>query len=503
MDIFSLLNTNNNRKPKNNDNSGISILDSLLRTASDIVNQNNNGDQQMVNMINQTINFASNTIHNLPTFTDEQIQELDKIDQDLNDIKIDGINKQTQHTYINFLEKCIEGVYDNDLDISKIHQHIVEFLQEKDNAELDNLYNELDVCRCKLEQPLRRSDQIFTEKKEQKILGQIKQLEKDDNLEQYFKSVNFLIEEYDKIGPLHILLDMSSNENKNNLEHEQELRARIIDEYIKRASKFYTLNIQRLRRNGKFCPICNTNLNDVLINDGILTCPNCCTTQKQIIQNAYTSDGCRINSVNKNSYISRENFETRLLRFCGGIQINFPDELISRLCEYFDNIQEMYDKIYTAEEIKHMEKDEYGQCGPFTIEDVNYALKILGYEDYYPDVNVICNLLWDWNIPDIEHIFKSVMIDYDISNKFYEQIKHKYGKTSSMNTDYHIYRLLERNRYPCKPCNFNLIVTDNILRKYEKMWTEICTLASWEIPPPICRDVCINEKIESGIFILQ
>jgi len=501
MSFWDQLNRNNKTRSKSDANSGISLLDSLLQTASDLVNQNNNeGDQRMVNMINQTINLASNTIHNLPTFTEEEVEELNQVEKELSNIKIDKMNNNDKHTYIKFLEKYIEGIYDDDLDISKIHQHIIDFLQEQDVEQIQELYQDLEVCRDKLKRPLRRTDRVFTEKRVQKIEQQIANLEQNDDLDHYLKSVDSLIEEYNKLGPLHVMLNMS---NKDNRDNDKIYRSRIIDEYIKQASKYYNLNIQRILRKGKFCPICSMCLDDVLIVDGLLTCPECCITQKQIIQNSYTSDGCRINSVNKNNYISRENFETRLLRFCGGLQVNFPSDIISKLNAHFDSIQEMYEKVYTSEDIKNMEKDEYGQCGPFTVEDMLHALKILGYEDYYPDVNVICNILWDWDIPYIDNIFKQVMLDYDISNKIYDQIKHKYGKTSSMNTDYHIYRLLERNNYKCKPCNFNLIVTDNILRKYEKIWAEICDLASWTKPSQICREVCTKEKIESGFFIFQ
>ena len=495
---------NINSTPKNDKPvDGVSFLQSLLKVTSNIVNESNIGDPELVGIINDTIGTINKTITNLPTFNEDEIEELNKMDEALSEVNCTNINKGGCDSYLNFLDDCIEGIYDDDLDIYKIHEHIIEHLQEDKSEEIENMYETLSKYNEKLNRPITRVDRIYTEKCKEKLIGKIKQLEQNNELYKYMKSVDNILDQYNKIGPLYKIINLSSISPKTDVE-QLNYRKKIIDEYIKRASKYYKLNIERRKRKGRYCSSCDTCLDDVMCSNGTIVCPKCFVTQVQIIQNAYLSDGVKVNSLSRNNYISRENFKNIMLRFCGGMNIQFPENLFDNMEKYFLSIQYMFDKTYTFEDIRLMDKNEYGQRGPFDVSDIRSALQKLGYEEHYPDAYYIGHLMWDWNKPNIDNIFKQIMDDYDVIDKIQEQIKHKYGKSSSINSYLLCYRLLRKNGFKCKVNDFKIIETDAILRKYEKMTKEIYSIAGWDPPSPIIRDVLENNSdAETGMFIMQ
>lgn len=478
---------------------GASFLKSMLTLTSQYVDDiskneplgDKQKDQKILKSIHGTINRASKFLDSLPVFTDEEMADINKQDQDVNitNEKAKGITR----TNLKFYQNFIEGTYGSDLDIKTIHQYILDYLAIDRDERIKTLYNELINCQKRLEEPLNIVVSTSLTKRVRELTEDIKKLEEESDISEYVDDVDELLNEFENIGPfkevIDILSDTSTYETISDIR-----RINIIDEYVIKARHHFDLRIERIINKGRICPVCRTSLIDVSPRDGCIYCPGCDSQLPEIIQSAYMTDGSRVNPLSKNNYVNRSNFEDIFCRYCGIYPVNLMDNMLNDLDDHFAYNNYRFNLLeddnnhptsYRAVEIKQMQTNDKGWKGPYKVRHMLNALKKTGYTSYYPDVNYICHVFWDCDLPNITHLTKQIMDDYDVSNDVYQQIKSKYKKTSSINTTYHLYRLLEKNGVNCDHEDFKIIITHSILTTYEKMWKEICLVAEWPIPKPI------------------
>ena len=97
-----------------------------------------------------------------------------------------------------------------------------------------------------------------------------------------------------------------------------------------------------------------------------------------------------------------------------------------------------------------------------TKEHILMFLKETGHSKHYEDVVLIYHKLTGKKVDDISHIEDALMEDFDkISNVYDQKFKFtgKIDRKSFINTQYVLFQLLRKHKYPCKLSDFNILKT--------------------------------------------
>ena len=184
-------------------------------------------------------------------------------------------------------------------------------------------------------------------------------------------------------------------------------------------------------------------------------CPSCgleCNLVNQVVTS------CN-DKVGKNNYEDRENFLKALKRFQGKQVNKVPSSVMDKLDDYFRRYN-----LPLSDEVKCRPLDSHGKREGTTLDMLLKALSEVGCSSYYEDVNLIGHIYWGWALPDLAHLEESIMEDYDKSQRIFEEIKDE--RKSSLNTQYRLYRHLERQGFPCSKNDFKMVTTREILEYY-------------------------------------
>ena len=97
-----------------------------------------------------------------------------------------------------------------------------------------------------------------------------------------------------------------------------------------------------------------------------------------------------------------------------------------------------------------------------TKEHVLLFLKETNHAKYYEDIVLIFHKMTGKKVDDISHLEVQLMEDFDkISNLYDKKFKFtgKVDRKSFINTQYVLFQLLRRYKYPCKKEDFNMLKT--------------------------------------------
>ena len=105
-----------------------------------------------------------------------------------------------------------------------------------------------------------------------------------------------------------------------------------------------------------------------------------------------------------------------------------------------------------------------------TKEHISLFLKEIGASKHYEDTTLIYHELTGKPIPDISHLENVLLRDFDMLTDLYDRKYKQNDRKNFINTQYVLFQLLRRHRYPCRKEDFNILKT--IDRKYYH--DEIC-----------------------------
>lgn len=401
-----------------------------------------------------------------------------------------GTNKNFAN---NFKEQKIEniklaGTYTDDCNLLYLNKVITAKLCNN-SEELDQLrsaYNkELDKIKAKQTIIERK----FSLNKIIELDNKIKELESATKYKSYIREVDDILNSYRKIGPLKKVISFNDNSNSNNKEINQDTqdtqetrRQELISKYIKITNKYIKLDIVKTDILGNKCRGCDGSLSGALINeDGITRCPFCYTEHINLIAcvNDETDTTCPapVSNGQGSNYEDRKTFIKTIMNFQGK-QPNRLGDIEDRLDKYFTIIG-----FPIGSEIRKLPLNKDGTRGKTSRDLLFSTLKELGLSIYYEDDWLICHEYWGWNLHNIEHLEETLVVDYDLSQPFYEMFKGE--RKSNMNAQYRLFRHLERLGYDCFPDDFRIVKTPDILDFYERTWVKMCEGCGWNKPIPI------------------
>jgi hypothetical protein len=433
---------------------------------SEVDISNKIGTKQKISKNNDT----SNELYLL----DDNMGELDIMDT-RKYISTNDANKN-DHIVIEDIPSKISGTYNQDYNILYIDEIIRKKLYQEKFSYLSGLktrYNSLELLSLQHQTYLMRKKTLDSMKK---IADEINQIETGEKLNNYNNRVKDIIKEYRKYnGKVKtVMFDFEYEEKYQDFDDEIRERIFLIESYLDIASEYIELDIIRINdRPSDICNGCGCSLAQVAATEnGTLRCPNpdCQTEHNIIIMSKLSKDGSRINTNNNADDESIDNFLRAFIRY-QGLQSDPPDEILYRELDDYFNLHERP----TGEQIKLLPLNKRGRRGDTNHKMLWNALSQIGRSEYYEHANLIGHLYWGWTLPNVMHLKERIIDKYNKTQKVFYQIPpEERNRTSSIGTQYRLWRQLQLEGHECYMDEFKIAENPESIRTHNKIWRFMC-----------------------------
>lgn len=375
----------------------------------------------------------------------------------------------------------ISGTYSDDYDILHVHDVVLCKLNHE-KRDLPDLFFRKKEIEKRLEDQLKIVERKKLLTQLDDIKGKIQTIETEIRKKNYLEDSKDLLQNYQQLGPIikvRSFLDEDSDDNKTKQEKSnqaevqespnQEERLRIIRRYLEIAKKYIAINVVRIIPNDRRCPGCGEDL--VLVDPedySLERCEECGFERLNLSKPSFFKETANQNkSVSNSDYEDRENFIKAFECYLGEQQAP-PPSLFTAL----DGWAEKYGHPSKEEILGLPINGEDGTRGEYGKSMLLQALADEGYADYYKDIKLIGHMHWGWKLPSVTQQERDLIIqDYDNTQRIFNAIPKE--RKSSLNTQYRLYRHLQARKILCKPTDFKLPTTPNILEEQDIYWREM------------------------------
>jgi hypothetical protein len=349
------------------------------------------------------------------------------------------------------------------IDIIRLHNEVIK-LYKKNKSNIDIFLNELEKLKdlCK--------DNISSNTKS-KIINQINILkdyihdvQHDISYNYYIMESSPIIDEYNIIISKPIIVNFMSPK-KSSIKYNSPL----IKQYINLYNKYHT----KILYNNNFnnCVFCNNTSFETI--DNIVICTNCGNSINILIQNSSFKDSERINIVPKYTYNRKSHFRDCINQYQGKQQVNIKPEVYTDLISQFK-----LNHLLIGDENTPKSK----RFSNITKKHVLLFLKETKHSKHYEDVNLIHYTLTDIKSNDISHIENIIIDDFEKLTNAYDIIyknNNNIDRKSFINSQYVLYQLLLKHKYPCNKEDFNILKTADRQTFHDDVCKELFKYLGW------------------------
>lgn len=411
---------------------------------------------------NRKINLEDNGYFSI---LDDDIGENDIIDTRF-------MSNNADSSYEN-LPEIISGSYNEDYNILYIDDIIRKKLHNEKFTHLKGLklkFKSLETLSNQPQSYVMRSKTLETM---DKIAKEINDIESNERYKIYDEKTKLILAEYCKSSnKIKTVLFDNEDEKYQELDTNGKNRISLIDKYLDIARDYIQIDIIRNnKRPSDICFGCGESIAKIAINeDGTRRCPNCFTEHAVIIMTKLAKDGARLNSGNNTDDESIENFMKTFTRY-QGLQPETPDEsLYDELDQYFAD-----DPRLSRDNIRKLPLNSRGRRGDTNHLMLRDALSKIGRPEYYDYVNYIGHIYWGWTLPNVMHKKERVIDIYVKTQRVFYQIPaEERGRTSSLGTQYRLWRILQLVGHECYMDEFKIAENQESLRIHNKLWKLMC-----------------------------
>lgn len=237
-------------------------------------------------------------------------------------------------------------------------------------------------------------------------------------------------------------------------------RVQLIKKYLALARKYINENVIYDPPKQTACA-CGTEYTEMVSDlSGVLVCPTCGAERARIGRKKTAATGTEeVPSRRRQDNEERENFVKALIRFQGMQKDRLPVDLLERLDAYFSA-----NNYPTGEEVRAGK--------PYNVvlsKDVMYkAMAAVGCP-MYEHINLICHKVWGWPLPELHHIYDTVLQHFDAM----QRVAQAQGMPT-INTQYRLFKHLEMAGFPCYAVDFRIPKTREIIQADEERWKAMC-----------------------------
>lgn len=223
---------------------------------------------------------------------------------------------------------------------------------------------------------------------------------------------------------------------------------------------------------------CTTCGHDKFVTDktNISICERCGTENDNLEITFSYKDSERINITSKYTYDRRVHFKECINQFQGKQNCTIKPEVFDKLIEQFTlhglvREGDLHPKIKYEKVTKH---------------HVVIFLYEINCSHHYEDLNLIYHLITKNELDDISHLEQVLMEDFDRLSEAYneEYIKNKkISRKNFINTQYVLFQLLRRHKYPCSRNDFSLLKTIERKGFHDDICSHLFKKLGWNFTP--------------------
>jgi len=337
----------------------------------------------------------------------------------------------------------------NDIDILAIHQDILKKFKE-DESNLPNYHQKLNRITESLELPnLLHKTRTQLENNLTDLNEKIADIENKISYNFYIMETTEILNTYKNLLTNPVKINFMGKTSNNNIDKDQ-----LIISYYQIAQKYINLNIEisskKIEKIICTSPECNNTKNvDIVENNYVCTS---CGTMLGIVSNFSSyKDVERVNMATKYTYDRKIHFRDCINQFQGKQNATIDQKVYDRLIEQFV----LHGLLIEGDCIQK-------RCTNITKEHIYIFLKETGYSKHYEDIVLIHVVLTGQKPDDLSNLEPQLLDDFDTLTNAYDQ---KYRKNNQIdrknfiNTQYVLFQLLRRHKYPCKRSDFNILKT--------------------------------------------
>nr|QBK91141.1 MAG: late transcription factor 3-like protein [Pithovirus LCPAC202] len=383
--------------------------------------------------------------------------------------KIDFNNDDDFVIYENkivYQEEHIHGTYHTDVDIIRIDELINKKLL-LEIAGLGQKEKQMILLTNQLNSSVRRSEAVCIRKDLSELAAEIDQIRTKQKLFKYQSLSDNLLKSYQEIGRYIQIINFGETAKIGNVDSN---RLRIIMEYLGIARKYIKINLIHIEKSNQDCQVCSTDLANVYPDDtGMIKCPGC-QVETHYLQPTQ-QENYTVNNTGKSNYKDKETFVKGISRYEGKQKVSFPSDLLDSLDSFFES--KGYPSRKNSPNIELVGTVEGRRKRKGTSREMMMtALRETLFSGHYEDCNLLSNLIWGSELPDLTTIRDRILRDYDLSQQVFNRVKG--SRKSSLGADYRLFRHLWHLGFPCHPSDFKIVTTPAIIKYYEEVWEKVC-----------------------------
>lgn len=223
----------------------------------------------------------------------------------------------------------------------------------------------------------------------------------------------------------------------------------------------------------KACKTCNQMIEKIVDTTNTIACMNCGTEQESLKFTFSYKDTDRINISTKYTYDRRLHFKECINQFQGKQNSSIKQEVYDKLVEQLIlHGLVLEDKnLPLKERFKNVTKNH-----------ISIFLKEINCAHHYEDLNLIYHNITGKDLDDISHLESFLMNDFDKLSKLYDEeyIKtKKISRKNFINTQYVLYQLLKRHKYPCIKTDFTFLKTIERKSFHDEVCSDLFKKLGW------------------------
>lgn len=247
----------------------------------------------------------------------------------------------------------------------------------------------------------------------------------------------------------------------------------IYNDFMKLVQTITPNYYQMERSPEKTCKTCNRMIEKIIETTNTIACSYCGTEQDSVNFTFSYKDTDRINISTKFSYDRRLHFKECINQFQGKQNSTIKPEVYGNL------IEQLVSHGLASSDTTLPQRERFRDI---TKNHISIFLKEINCAHHYEDLNLIYHTITGKELDDISHLESVLMNDFDILSKLYddEYVKtKKITRKNFINTQYVLYQLLKRHKYPCIKSDFTFLKTIERKSFHDEICSELFKKLGW------------------------
>jgi len=244
-----------------------------------------------------------------------------------------------------------------------------------------------------------------------------------------------------------------------------------INEWDKIRSTIETSQSETKTSSKTKCQVCNSDFSNFTIYENHFVCEKCGCVSTTTHSNISYKDIDRVNISSKYTYDRRTHFRDCINQYQGKQNASISKNVYDSLTQHFVS-HGIVPENYASQSKEVAFKD-------VTKEHILLFLREIKQTKHYEDVVLIHHQLTGKAAPDISHLENVLLNDFDILVETYDRKFKNSERKNFINTQYVLFQLLKRHRFPCRKEDFNMLKT--VDRKYfhDQICSELFSDIGW------------------------